>query len=131
MKNTDKRKQGKIEEEDIDKILQPKNVQEQNSRAFGLMDNFGPVLNKWQNKSETFNPTKAGKNRVNESLDPSITSGIQSFPSEALERHTRLKPHVSDEFLSRLFRGSNIFTENDKQDGSFYLISSPAILGHS
>lgn len=118
VKNPDKLNPTRTEAEEIDSILYTRANQEQNSKAFGLMDNFGPVLSKWQNKSDTFNPTKTNKSRVSEVIDPSITSGIASFAVEASERHNRLKPNISDEFLSRQFRASGIFSDSDRADGN-------------
>lgn len=117
VKNSEKRKLIKSDDDDIESALQTKIIQEQNSRTFGMTENFGPLLNKWQTKSETFNPTKSSKSRVNEIIDPSITSGIVSFAVEASERHNRLKPNISDEFLSRQFRGSSVFTDAERIDG--------------
>lgn len=108
----------KNEQEDIESMFHPKALQEQNSRAFAIMDNnFGATLNRWQNKNETFNPAKANRSRINDLIDPSVTSGVASFSVESSERHNRLKPNITDEFLSKQFRGSNIFSESEKMDG--------------
>lgn len=104
-------------EEEIDSILNNKNLMEQSARTFNLMDNFGQVLNKWSSKTDNLNQTKANKSRVNDVIDPSLTSGALSFSSEASERNGRLKGKIADDFLNKQFRGSQILTDSEKIEG--------------
>lgn len=111
-----KRKKNKDEEE---AGLFPEQTNEQSVRSYNLMDNFGgQLLNKWQNKSDRMNPTKSNKNRVNDVIDPTLSSGVLSFEGEAAERRLKVEQRVSHTFLSEQFRGSSILTEHERAEGT-------------
>ena len=99
----------------------PEDLIDMDDQKFNLMDKFGPVISKWANKSETYNPSRTKKSRVNEIIDPSVVSNILSFAAESQERKERMNPvfRLTDELLGRQFRGSSIFTDaEDKRDST-------------
>jgi hypothetical protein len=118
----DRRKMMPKDTEDVDSILNNKSIMDQSARTFNLMDNFGQVLNKWSSKSDNINQTKANKSRVNDMIDPSLASGALSFSSEASERHSRIKARITDDFLGKQFRGSQILTDSEKIEGGLLFI---------
>lgn len=88
------------------------------NKNFNLNDTFGPVISRWQNKSDLFNPSRSKKSRVNEVIDPSITMGILSFAAEAIEREERIKQNypINVDYLSQKFQGSSILNLADPKE---------------
>lgn len=135
MMKKDKKNIKNDDEDQVESILNHKGMSDQSSKAFNLMDNLGGIFTKWSNKTDILSQSKNKnqKSRITEAIDPSLMSG-QTFVSEALERQSKVVSgtgKLSEDFLSRQFRGSYIFSENDKQEGKVKSFSSDALHEHT
>lgn len=107
----------KANNKDNEVVVNNKSLNEE-AKSYNLMDNFGGlVLSKWQNKSDNMNQSKSTKSRVNDIIDPSLSSGVMSFANEAADRLKKLDSKLSDDFLTKQFRGSQILTDSERVEG--------------
>lgn len=114
-KNRNPKDRGNIPQDSPDSVLQSKTAKADSSqRAFTLMDTSNQATNKWSEKLRMPVNDKSEKRGVG-GLDQSVKDQTETFAAEASRRYTALKKYMTDEFLSKVFKGSEILQENDKE----------------
>lgn len=114
-----RQKQQNAEQKDkVDALLQAKPKKtDLSTRTFSWMENQNQALSKWQDRLDIQNQGKS-KGKMT-GVDPSVANGVQSFSDEALDRLSKLK-NLTEDFLSRQFKNSEILLDSDSKDGKIW-----------
>lgn len=114
-----RQKQQNAEQKDkVDALLQAKPKKtDLSTRTFSWMENQNQALSKWQDRLDIQNQGKSKGKMAG--VDPSVANGVQSFSDEALDRLSKLK-NLTEDFLSRQFKNSEILLDSDSKDGKIW-----------